>query len=203
VRLLIAGAGGHAKVVVDAALEAGIEIAGVVGHEGDPSHVQGVPVVHDAGSLDASGFIVAVGDNRTRSEIFAEYSATGLAPMSVVHPSALIARTAVIGAGTFVAAGVIVNADSRIGRNTILNTGCTIDHDCVIGDHAHVGPNASTCGAVTVEEGALVGIGCSLLAARNVGEWAVVGAGSTVVRDVPAGRTYIGTPARPLNISEE
>jgi len=202
VRLLVAGAGGHAKVVVDAAQMAGFEIAGVVGHPQDPSQVQGVNVSHDVSSIDADAFVIAVGDNRTRSMMFAEYTSRGLHPVSVIHPSAIIARTAVIGAGTFIAAGVIVNADAVVGANVILNTACTVDHDCRIGDHAHLGPNVSLCGAVTVEEGALMGVGACALAGTTVGSWTVVGAGAAVICDLPPSSTSVGVPARPIRQGE-
>jgi len=203
VRLLIVGAGGHAKVVVDAALAAGHEVVGIVGEARGRADLLGVAILESAEGIDAEAFIIAVGDNRARAELFAEYSATGMRPASVVHPSAIIADGVEIGGGTFIAAGVVVNVDARIGEDVILNTSCTVDHDCVIGDHAHIGPTSGVCGGVEIGAGALVGVGCSIIPTRSVGEWAVIGAGSAVVRDVPANATYAGVPARPITSSEE
>ena len=109
----------------------------------------GVPISETSEGLDADAFIIAVGDNRNRAQLFSEYLASGLKPAAVVHPSAVIAPGVEIGGGTFIAAGVVVNADTRIGSNAILNTSCTVDHDCVIGDHAHVGPTRDCAGAST------------------------------------------------------
>lgn len=197
-RLLVAGAGGHAKVVVDAAIAAGHEVVGIVGREGDPTHVQGVPVSLHASSIDADRFVIAIGDNLVRSKMYAEYCDRGLEPVTVVHPSATIAPTAVLGAGTFVAAGVIVNPDARIGENVILNTGCTVDHDCTVCDHAHIGPNASLCGAVVISDGVLIGVGACAIAGTHVGEWSVIGAGAAVTDDLPASSVCVGVPARPI-----
>ena len=195
-RLLVIGAGGHAKVVIDAARCAGFEISGIVGREGDPAQVLGIPVSRDATDIAADEFIVAIGDNATRAHHFYECRAHALEPASVVHPSAVIARDVGIGAGTFIAAGVIVNVDAHIGANAILNTGCTIDHDCMIGDHALIGPTASLCGGVRIGEGVLLGAGASVAPGVSVGEWSVVGAGAAVVSDLPARSVCVGVPAR-------
>jgi len=201
-RLLVVGAGGHAKVVIDAAEEAGLEIAGVIGIATDAPEILGHPVSHDRAALTADGFIVAIGDNTLRSRIFAEYRASGLTPASVVHPSAIVGRDVVIGDGTFVAAGVIVNAGARIGADTILNTGCTVDHDCAVGGHCHIGPQVALCGAVTLGEGVLLGVGSCASPGASVGDWSVVGAGAAIVDDLPARSVCVGLPARPVRPTE-
>lgn len=197
-RLLIVGAGGHAKVVLDAARCCGIEIAGVLGAAGGATELLGVPVTQgssDLSALAADAFIIGIGDNRTRATVYAEYLALGLTPATVVHPSATIADSAELGAGTFVAAGAIVNPEAVIGANAILNTGCTVDHDCVIGDHALIGPSAGLCGAARVGDGTLIGAGACVLPGATVGAWSVVGAGAAVVTDVPDGSIAVGVPA--------
>ncbi len=202
-RLLIVGAGGHAKVVIDAAEAAGHEIAAVIGTATDAPELLGHRVVPDAGGVRADGFIIAIGDNRTRAMYFAESEATGLAPASVIHPSAIIGSDVLVGSGTFIAAGVVINTGSRIGPDTILNTGCTVDHDCAIGAHAHIGPQAALCGAVTLGEGVLLGVGSCASPEASVGDWSVVGAGAAVVGELPANAVCVGVPARPLRASEE
>lgn len=201
-RLLVIGAGGHAKVVIDAARCSGFEIAGVVGREGDPEELLGIPVSRDASDTAADGFIVAVGNNAARARHFEQYRAEGLEPTRVIHPSAVIAEGVSIGAGVFVAAGVIVNVDARIGANVILNTGCTIDHDCIVGDHTLVGPAASLCGGVELGEGVLLGAGVSVTPRTSVGAWSVVGAGAAVVCSLPKRSVCVGVPARVVRTIE-
>jgi len=202
VRLLVIGAGGHAKVVIDAARSAGHEVIGVVGDRAGRTELLGIEISHDWGPRDgADGFIVGIGDNVSRAQRFAHFLEAGLTPVSVVHPSAVIADQVELGAGTFVAAGAIVNIDASIGANAIINTGCTIDHDCVIGDHALIGPNASLCGAVVLGAGALVGAGATLTPGASVGEWATLGAGAVVVGALPARSVSVGIPARVVRTS--
>ena len=202
-RLLVIGAGGHAKVVIDTARAAGHTIAGVVGTHDDADTILGIPVSPSADGIVADGFIAAVGNNRIRAELFAEYRDRGLTPVSVIHPSAVIAKSVVIGAGAFVAAGVVANVDARIGENAILNTGCTVDHDCVVGDHALVGPTASLCGDSRIGTGVTFGAGASIIPVKRVGDWTTIGAGAAVVDDVPDHAVYAGVPARHVGIAEK
>jgi sugar O-acyltransferase (sialic acid O-acetyltransferase NeuD family) len=203
VKLLVIGAGGHAKVVVDAALQTDIDVVAVVGGASDPKAVLGIGVVdaYDAPPCDA--FIVAIGDNAARARLFAEYCARGLTPASVVHPAATISPSAEIARGTFVAAGVIVNPETHIGENCILNTGCTIDHDCDLGPHVHVGPGVNLCGAVSIDEGALIGVGACAAPGTSVGAWSVVGAGAAVVGSLPGRSVCTGVPARVVRSTGE
>jgi sugar O-acyltransferase (sialic acid O-acetyltransferase NeuD family) len=196
-RLLIVGAGGHAKVVVDAAMAAGYQIAGIVGQPGDPAEILGHAIVHDASGIEADGFIVAIGDNATRARYFAEHLARGLTPAVILHPSVIVGSQVKLGGGTFAAAGVIVNAGANIAENCILNTGCTVDHDCAIGAHSHIGPQVALCGGVTLGDGVLIGVGSAAAPLARVGEWSVVGAGATVIGDLPGHAICVGTPARP------
>jgi len=203
VRLLVVGAGGHAKVVIDAAQAAGFDVVGAIGDPQKAATVCGIHVAPTAEGIDADGFIIAVGDNRARAELYSAYLASGLAPTSVIHPSAIIAPSVEVGSGTLIAAGVVVNTDAVIGENAILNTSCSVDHDCAIGTHAHVGPMSGLCGAVRVGTGTLIGVGCSLIPGVTVGDWSVLGAGSVVVDDLAADTVFAGVPARPLRPSEE
>ncbi len=70
-RLLVVGAGGHAKVVIDAARLAGFEVVAAIGREDGAGTLLGVPVVADASALEFDAFIAAVGDNAARAALFA------------------------------------------------------------------------------------------------------------------------------------
>jgi sugar O-acyltransferase (sialic acid O-acetyltransferase NeuD family) len=202
-RLIVIGAGGHAKVVVDAALRRGLEIAAVIDEAGGGGEVLGYRSVTDFEAGDGDGFVVAIGDNATRQDRFDHYRARGWTPLAVVHPDAILSDDVIVEPGAVVFAGVIVNSCAHVGEDAILNTGCTVDHDCVIGAHAHVGPGANMCGDVTVGEGALLGVGSCVVPGASVGSWATVGAGAAVVRHVADGTAVVGVPARELRRTGE
>lgn len=204
-RVLIVGAGGHGRVMLDVLRRQGE--AAVVGFCDDApalqgAQVDGVPVV---GPLDAAhvaaaradAVVVAIGHNATRARRLDDALALGLTPWRAVHPSAVIADSAVLGEGVQVVAGVIVNPHAAIGDNVILNTACTVDHDCRVQAHAFIAPGANLGGTVHIGSGAFIGIGAVILPGLTVGEGATVGAGAVVVRDVAPGVTVVGVPARP------
>ena len=204
-RLILYGAGGHAKVVGESFAEAfpAAEIA-VVDDRADAVGRQllGWPIVGNRDWLLDHWHDVpvmpAIGDNRARLELLS-WLTSGERPIaSVVHPRAAISASAELARGVFVAAGAIVNAASCLAEGVILNTGASIDHDCRIGRCAHIAPGARLCGNVEVGEAALLGTGCAVIPGVRIGDHAVVGAGSVVIGDVADGQIWAGNPARPL-----
>lgn len=203
-RILIVGAGGHAKVVADAVATG--QRATVVGFIEDdrqdgelPREHCGFPVHRDLAALGRvphDAVVIAIGDNRTRRMKFLAAIAAGETLCMAVHSGAVVAASASIGAGTLVCAGAVVNPDSVVGANVILNTRSSIDHDCRIEDHVHVAPGVTIGGDVVVREGAFVGIGAVIKPGVTVGAWATVGAGAVVIRDVPEKAVVVGVPAR-------
>jgi UDP-perosamine 4-acetyltransferase len=204
-RVLVAGAGGHAAVVLDALMLRPEEwaIAGVTDADGrmKGTEILGVRIVGDDSewnTLDPTDTlaIAAVGSNSRRAELAGRLTVAGFSLVTVVHPRAVVSRWAVIDAGTVVLAGAMIGPRARIGANAIINTGATVEHDCAIGAAAHVAPGAVLSGSVTVGREAFVGAGAVILPGVSVGDQCVVGAGAVVTRDVPANATVTGVPAR-------
>lgn len=202
------GAGGHARVCVEAVVDAGHVIVGVVSRDG--TAVEGLTaggerlevlgtddelaaVVRRSG---AEAVFVAVGDNEARAAATARALTCGVPVVAAVSRFAMVSSSAHVGAGAVVLAGAAVNAAASIGEGAIVNTRASVDHDAVIGAFAHVGPGAVLAGDVSIGVQAFVGAGAVVLPGRRVGDGAVVGAGAVVTEDVAPGATVVGVPAR-------
>lgn len=201
--LVILCAGGHGRVVADAARAGGHRLAGFLDSGVPAGHIhEGAPVIGGDALLDdpvfvaGHDFIVATGVQALRRRLSLAVDARGGRLATVVHPSAIVAASAEIGGGSFLAAGAIVNPGARLGRFVIVNTGATIDHDDVLEDGVQICPGAHLAGLVTCREDAFIGTGAAIIPGRTIGRRAVVGAGATVVRDIPDDVTAVGCPAR-------
>lgn len=124
------------------------------------------------------GTIIAVGKNSDRHREATARKGTRFAYL--IHPSATVASSALLGMGTVIMAGAIVQARTQIGEHVILNTNCTVDHDSIIRDFAHISPGANICGGCEVGEGAWVGANATVIQGMKIAPWTVVPAGSTV-----------------------
>lgn len=205
-RLLILGAGGHGRVVLDIVLQAGRdEVVGFLDNNAEihGRRVDGVPVLGGIDALPrlaaehgADGVIVAIGDNGVRRGLAREIDASGLPLVSAVHPSATLACSVTLGRNVVVAAGAVVCAHCQIGDSVILNTGCIIDYQTMIGEGSHICPGVRIAGRVKVESGVFVGLGATIVPRVTLGCEAIIGAGSVVIEDVPPLATVVGVPAR-------
>jgi sugar O-acyltransferase (sialic acid O-acetyltransferase NeuD family) len=147
--------------------------------------------------LDAKAqALVALGDNKLRQRVTLKLQELGFSFATAIAQSAYVSPSAIVGSGTVIMPKAVVGASAKIGQGVVLNTASSVDHDVDIGDFVHVAPGCHLAGNVRVEQGAMLGIGTCVIPERHIGAWAILGANSTVVRDVPAGTTYIGTPAR-------
>lgn len=206
--VIVIGAGGHAKVVLDALLAAGIEVLGLV--DADPMRqngtVLGVPVIGGDARLADFGparirLAVGIGGGEipaARRDIFERYRSQGYGFVTAVHPAAVAGREVSLGEGAQVLAGAVINPGTVIGENAIVNTRAVVEHDCRVGAHVHVAPGAILAGGVEVGEEALIGAGAVVAPGRRVGRRCIVGAGAVLVRDLAAGLTAGGVPAREL-----
>ena len=197
-RLLILGASGHGRVVADIARLQGYEDIAFLDDDPSIAECGGWPVVGRCADAGAAGcdLFVAVGDATARKGLMEDLPLENLPVL--VHPSAVIARDAAIGAGSVVMAGAVVNPGARIGRGCIVNTCASVDHDCTLGDYCHVAVGAHLCGGVRIGEGVWIGAGTTVINNVSVCSGALVGAGATVVRDLVARGTYVGVPAKAM-----
>lgn len=204
-KIVVIGAGGHAKAVIDTIEQQGrYQIIGlldkgktagdrILGYEvlGDESWL-----THTDHTLD--GAIVAIGDNWTRGLVRQQINRMRpeLPFITAIHPSAVIAKGASVGAGTVVMSGSFVGCEASIGEHAVLYAHSLVEHDSRIGDYVSFAPKAATGGNVTVGDYAAIAIGVTIIHGVSIGEHSVIGAGSTVIRHIAPLSVAYGTPAR-------
>lgn len=204
-KVIVVGASGHAKVIIDILKGQGIyEIVGCTNTTGIGKDIEGVPIVGNDDSLPnlidkgIHHAFIAIGDNQVRKNIFFKLKNMGFQFVNAISSFSYIAQSAKLGSGIAIMPGTVINAQTNIADNVIINTGATIDHDTIISNHSHIAPGCNLAGNVVVEEGAFLGTGTKVIPKTTIGKWSTVGAGSVVIKDVDSFTKVIGVPAKNL-----
>lgn len=204
-RLLILGAGGHGKVVAEAAetMNKWNEISFLDSAFPDLSKCLSWQIIGDLSSISThadseTSFLVAFGDNKKRYCQLGLLKEEQLPIATIIHNSAVISKSAIVQDGTVILAGSIINAKANIGLGCIINTSSTVDHDCELGNAVHLSPGVNLGGSVRIGKCSWLGVGSSVINNISIGDNVTVGAGSVVVSDIEFNQTVVGVPAKPI-----
>lgn len=198
---MIIGAGGHGKVVAEAAFKMGAwsDIAFLDDNPGVVSKLP-FPIIGNSTMVaelatSRTAFIVAIGKNPIRMAWLKLLKEKHANIAVIKHPSASISMSSQIGLGTVVLAGAVINSDAITGEGCIINTLASVDHDCHLAEGVHLSPGAHLGGSVTIGKQVWVGLGASIINNITIGEKCVIAAGATVIKDVPNNMMVAGVPA--------
>lgn len=205
--IVIIGAGGHAKVIIDIILQRkkisndNLVIKGILDdsfNEKEKKDLFGIPIIGKVNKIlefpSNIHYVIAIGNNGIRKKISQNYEK--IKYITLIHPKAIIAENVSIEIGTVLMAGSIVNSDTKIGKHCIVNTGSIIEHDNLIKDYVHISPGATLCGGVIVEEETWIGARSTIIQGVRIGKKATIGAGSVTIKDVENFSTVVGIPAK-------
>ena len=205
--IVIVGASGHAKLVIDMIEKTGqYQIYGLldsfrpVGTEILGYSVMGTE--YDLPQLimsqDIDGVIVAIGDNFVRAQMVERIQSVcpDLPFITVIHPSANLGKGVLIGQGSTIMAGASVNADALIGDFCIVNTHASLGHDSSLGDFASLAPAVAVGGNVNIGAFSALGIGAIVRHGVSIGEHSVIGAGALVLQNIESQVVAYGSPAK-------
>ena len=198
--IIILGAGGHAKVLIEVLLQSGRQIVGLT----DPaksvlSDYFGVKILGDDDSVfnyspDEVLLVNGIGampDNNLRRELNDRMVNKGFKYAKAIHPSAVIASDVEIEDGVQIMAGVVIQPGVKIGQSCIINTGSVVDHDCVISDDCHLAPGVTLSGNVIVNKRTHIGTGTSVIQDITIGHDCIIAAGSIIHHDIPSNTKLI------------
>lgn len=195
-KLIIIGASGHGKVVADIAKLRGYTDIIFLDNDSGIKACAGYPVYGpDTMVKELEGDVfIAVGNSEIRQRLMDREQDRHFPVL--IHPSSVIAEGVVIGCGSVVMAGAVINPDAKLGRGVIVNTSSSIDHDCLVGDFVHISVGAHLSGTVNVGEGTWIGAGATVNNNVNICGGCTIGAGAVVIKDINKPGTYVGVPAR-------
>ena len=207
-RLLMVGAGGHARVLQELLLEAGHELAGYVAPSSEGislsliSEAGGLRHFTDQEALELNPesvlLINGVGsssDPGLRITVFEKFKEAGFNFLQVSAQTSHVSNSASLAEGVQVMQMAVVHSDAKIDDNTIVNTGAIVEHHNVIGAHCHIAIGAVLAGNVTVGDRTHIGANATVLQGVTIGSNCIIGAGAVVLNDVSDGHVAIGVPA--------
>ena len=146
---------------------------------------------------------IAIADSQVREKLNAKLVQDNIEIINVIANNALQYDNITMGKGSIICGFVHLTSNIKIGKGFHANIYSYIAHDCVIGDFVTFAPRVSCNGNVHIEDHAYIGTGAVLRQGTPdkpliIGKGAIVGMGAVVTKDVPAGTTVVGNPARPL-----
>jgi sugar O-acyltransferase (sialic acid O-acetyltransferase NeuD family) len=201
--VIIIGAGGHAGVLLDALRLLSCNVLGFI----DPAFAKGAQgpggIAVLGGDEVLQGFsasdvqlvngVGSIGPTVSRDGVFKRGKGAGFSFARVVHPSAIVSSSVILGEGVQIMAGCVVQTGAQIGANSIINTSASVDHDCRIGETVHIAPGVTLSGNVSVGDRTHIGTGAVVIQGISIGADSLIAAGAVVYRDVPnAGRLIPG-----------
>ena len=147
--------------------------------------------------------LIAIANSNIRQKLAEKLTKDGINIWNVKSQSTVIMDNVIIGNGAALSPFVTIGANAIIGQCFHANLYSYVEHDCVIGDFVTFAPRVSCNGNVHIEDHAYIGTGAVLRQGTPdkpliIGKGAIVGMGAVVTKDVPAGVTVVGNPARPL-----
>jgi len=204
-RILIVGAGGFGREVLqwthDAWPEQSRLIAGFLSADAGllDGRGLGLPILADPADFapqSGDALILAIGIPGVRRRVAEDLLGRGAVFLTLVHPTAIVAATAVIGTGSVICPRALVSVSASVGRFGLVNYQASLAHDSSAGDFAVLSPYATLGGGARIGADAFLGLHAAVGPGLSVGPRSKLSAGSCALADVPADSLAYGVPAR-------
>lgn len=154
--------------------------------------------IEDYTPVEGELLVLAVSDPAAKRALASSLLAKGALFAQVIHPSAVVAKTAQIGLGVTICPFALVSADAIVGDFVAINTMSSVGHDVRLGAFSTVSSHVDLTGRVEVGEACFFGSGARALPGVKIGDRARVGAGAVVLRSVKADAVMYAAPAKRL-----
>ena len=199
--MVIYGASGHAKVIIDIInSKDGESVDFIVDDDIAIEKLLEFKVDHSfLKQMDDQQVVLAIGNNDIRKKLTSNIRQF-CEPL--IHKNAEVSEFAILGRGTVVMAKAIVNASALIGKHCIVNSGAIVEHDVHLNDFVHISPGAIVTGNVEIGEGTHVGAGAVIIPGIKIGRWVTIGAGAVIINDIPDFSVVVGNPGKIIKVNK-
>ena len=197
-KIILIGAGGFAKSVIDSLDLDEYEIVGFIDDVKKGEHLGYKILGNSLENFNSQNyyFFVCIGDNKKRTIWYNKILEKGLEIINVIDKSAIVSKNIRIGKGIFIGKLAIVNSDVTLGNNIIINTKALLEHGTSVGDNSNVSTNTAVNGDTQIGKGCFIGSSSVLNGQLKIGDGAIVGSGTVVIKDIKANTTVVGVPGR-------
>lgn len=199
-KLILIGAGGYAKSVIDSIDCYNYSVEGFIDEFSNAEGHLGFPIIgkslDEICNSEEYVYFICIGNNAKRKVWFDRLVEKKLRIINVVDRSAIVSPEAKMGTGCFVGKMAIINSKAMVGDNCIINTKSLIEHGCMVENHVNISTNAVINGDVNVGEGTFIGSSSVTIGQLKIGTWSTIGAGAVVTKSVGDGITVAGVPAK-------
>ena len=195
-KLILIGAGGYAKSVIDSLDKNEYELIGFIDDIKSGEHL-GYKILGrslDEINCQECSYFISIGDNQKRKRLVEK----SLKIINVIDKNAIISKNIRIGIGVFIGKLAIVNSDVTIGDNVIINTKALMEHGTSVGNDSNISTNTTINGDSKIGSECFIGSSSVVNGQLKIGDRAIVGSGAVVIRDVKENTTVVGIPAREI-----
>lgn len=197
--LILIGAGGFAKSVIDSVDEKKYNIYGFIDDIKGGSHL-GYPIITNNLDLIVKKenfcYFIAIGDNKKRTFWYKELLKRNLEIINVIDRTSILSPNITYGRGLFVGKLAVINSDVRIGENVIINTKALLEHGVRVGHNSNISTNTVINGDVQIGENCFIGSSSVINGQLNVDNNAIVGSGTVVIRSIEKNMVVAGVPGK-------
>lgn len=197
--LILIGAGGFAKSVIDSINEKIYNITGFVDDIKSGTHLN-YPIIsnklENLENKDSYCYFIAIGDNKKRTYWYNKIIENNLEVINVIDKTAILSSNITYGRGIFVGKLAIINSDVRIGENVIVNTKALLEHGVRVGHNSNISTNTVINGDVQIGKNCFIGSSSVINGQLIVGDNSIIGSGSVVIRDIEKNVVVAGIPTK-------
>lgn len=198
-KLILIGAGGFAKSVIDSIDEKKYNIEGFVDNIKSGSHLGYKILANNLEELENSEqycYFIAIGDNKKRTYWYKEVAKRNLEIINVIDKTAVLSENITFGRGIFIGKLAIINSDARIGENVIINTKALVEHGNRIGNNVNISTGTILNGDVKIRDNCFIGSSTVVNGQITIGENSIIGSGTVVINNIDKDVIVAGIPGK-------